>query len=251
MTDIAQSRTKPVPVGIDVEWTTIGGEDVQPVVEQAEASCKFLRVNVNVNLVLTVVVVDVDGPILAGWYMRPLFVYEELVDILVQVVDVAVTSDCVANSAAKVAELRGRLNEAVDVEEAYDYPEREEIDERASLGRSFARVKKAVAKVDGVVGRRNRVAKRWQSGVDRQAEVGRVRKLQREALKRLYVGGEQPQQPRSEVEVIVIDDEEDENDDEDQDEETSGDDDYDSLAEESDEEMYGVDDDPDGQLDTL
>jgi hypothetical protein len=186
--------------------------------------------------------------------MRRLFVYEELVDILVEVVDVAATSDD-SGIAAKFAELRGRLDEAVDVEDAvYNYHEGEPVPEGEydSFVRSFARVIAAVDKVGRLVGRRRRsyeAAKRWRSGVDRHAEVGRVKMLRREALKRLYVGGEQP---RSEVIVIDEDDEnEDSSGDDDDDEEgaTEDDENEDSLADEGDEEMHGVDDDPDSQLD--
>jgi hypothetical protein len=190
--------------------------------------------------------------------MRRLFVYEGLVDILVEVVDVVATSNNAVYSAAKIAELRGRLDEAIAVEDAVFSAQAERVreGEYESLVRSFARVIAAVDNVGAVVvGRRQRrsdermkqrrleVAKRWRSGVDRQAEVGRVRMLQREALKRLYV------QRRSEVIVIDGDDSsEDDEEDEKDDEESSGEDD-DSLAEEGDEEMRGVDDDPDGQVD--
>jgi hypothetical protein len=179
--------------------------------------------------------------------MQRLFAYEELVDILLGVVDLAATSNNAVYSAAKFAELRGRLNEAVDVEEAVREGETELVLQ------PFARAIAAVDKVGAVVvGRRQRrsderrrrsyeaTAKRWRSGVDRQAEVGR-----REVLKRLYVGGEQPRSK-----VIVIDDDDDDDDDS---EDPSGDDecDDDSLAEEGDDEMHGVDDDPDSQLNML
>jgi hypothetical protein len=202
-------------------------------------------------------VVVVDGRPSDGWLMRRLFVYEELVGILVEVVDVAATSNNAVYSAAKIAELRGRLDEAIAVEDAVFSAESERVreGEYESLVRSFARVTAAVDNVGAVVvGRRQRrsdervkqrrseaAAKRWRSGVDRHAEVGRVRKLQREALKRLYVPAR--------TEVIVIDGDDSSGDDEeDDDEESSGEDD-DSLAEEGDEEVYGVDDDPDSQVD--
>jgi len=186
--------------------------------------------------------------------MRRLFVQEELVDILVEVVDVAATSNNAVYSAAKTAELRGRLDEAIAVEDAVFSAQAEPVreGEYESLVRSFARVIAAVDKVAAVVvGRRQRrseaAAQRWRSGVDRQAEVGRVKMLQREALKRLYVGGEHPHS-----DVIVIDDDDPSGDGwEDGDEESSGEDD-DSLAqEEGDDEMCGVDDDPDSQVDPL
>jgi hypothetical protein len=171
------------------------------------------------------------------------------VDILVGAVELAATSNNAVYSAAKFAELRGRLDEAVDLEDAVLSAQAEPVREvgYVSLVRSFARATAAVDKVGAVVGRRRRrsdAAKRWRSGVDRHAEVGRVKMLRREALKRLYVGGEQPRS-----EVIVIDEDDENSDSSGDDEEDDDDDDEDSLAEEGDEEMHGVDDDPDSQLD--
>ena len=185
----------------------------------------------------------IDDPLPAGWLMQRLFAYEEVLDIVLGVVDVAATSDD-ADSAAKFAELQGRLDRVVDVDVAIflSQPQRVEEAEVERMVQSFTRVAMTMNNFGNALERRTRRTRRYEAAAnrwrgDRQVEVGRAMVFQRAA--EAAIGGRRllsvfgADNPQSEQLHASDSSEEDDG------EETCG------------EEVTDVDDDSDSQVDLL